>query len=121
MKRIYAEPHPPLLNPRDIDFLLYEWLDVAELCERPRYSEHSTESFDSVLDLAAEIAIKRFAPHFKTADAEEPFVNPDGTVTTLPEMKAALSAVGAAGLRAGEFDPHIERCQIPYVVAWGRF
>ena len=55
MKRIYADSHPPLLNPGDIDFLLYEWLDVAELCERPRYSEHSIESFDSVLDLAADI------------------------------------------------------------------
>jgi hypothetical protein len=28
MKRIYADSHPPLLNPRDIDFLLYEWLGV---------------------------------------------------------------------------------------------
>jgi len=121
MKRIYADSHPPLLNPRDIDFLLYEWLDVAELCERPRYSEHSTESFDSVLDLAADIAIKRFAPHFKTADAEEPFVNPDGTVTTLPEMKAALSAVGAAGLLAGEFDHDIDGYQLPYVVSRAAF
>src|ERR1700738_1301116 len=76
MKRIYADSHPPLLNPRDIDFLLYEWLDVGALCDRPRYSEHSIESFDSVLDLAADIAIKRFAPHFKTADTQEPFVNP---------------------------------------------
>ena len=92
MKRIYADSHPPLLNPRDIDFLLYEWLDVGALCDRPRYSEHSIESFDAVLDLAADIAIKRFAPHFKTADTQEPFVNPDGTVTTLPEMKEALSA-----------------------------
>ena len=92
MKRIYADSHPPLLNPRDIDFLLYEWLDVEALCDRPRYSEHSRESFDSVLDLAADIAIKRFAPHFKTADTQEPFVNPDGTVTT-----AARDERGAVG------------------------
>ena len=31
MKHIYADSHPPLLNPHDLDFLLYEWLDVAEL------------------------------------------------------------------------------------------
>jgi hypothetical protein len=42
---------------------------------------------DAVLDLAADIAIKRFAPHFKAADAEEPFVNADGTVATLRKMK----------------------------------
>ena len=121
MKRIYADSHPPLLNPRDVDFLLYEWLDVEALCERPRYREHSMESFDSVLDLAADIAIKRFAPHFKTADTEEPFVNPDGTVTTLPEMKKALSAAGAAGLLAGEFDHDIDGYQLPYVVSRAAF
>jgi alkylation response protein AidB-like acyl-CoA dehydrogenase len=121
MKRTYADSHPPLLNPRDVDFLLYEWLDVAELCDRPRYNEHSVESFDSVLDLAADIATKRFAPHYKTADANEPFVNPDGTVTTVPEMKAALSAVGAAGLIAGEFDHDIDGYQLPYVVARAAF
>jgi alkylation response protein AidB-like acyl-CoA dehydrogenase len=121
MKRLYADSHPPLLNPRDIDFLLYEWLDVAELCDRPRFREHSVESFDSVLDLAADIATKRFAPHFKTADTAEPFVNPDGTVTTLPEMKAALWAVGAAGLLAGEFDHDIDGYQLPYVVSRAAF
>jgi alkylation response protein AidB-like acyl-CoA dehydrogenase len=121
MKRLYADAHPPLLNPRDVDFLLYEWLDVAELCERPRYNEHSIESIDSVLDLAADIAIKRFAPHFKTADAQEPFVTSDGTVTTLPETKEALSAVGAAGLLAGEFDHDIDGYQLPYVVSRAAF
>jgi alkylation response protein AidB-like acyl-CoA dehydrogenase len=121
MKRLYTDSHPPLLNPRDIDFLLYEWLDVAELCERPRYREHSIESFDSVLDLAADIAIKRFAPHFKAADTTEPFINSDGTVTTLPEMKAALSAVGAAGLLAGEFDHDVDGYQLPCVVSRAAF
>src|ERR1700751_5064898 len=117
MKRLYTDSHPPLLNPRDVDFLLYEWLNVAKLCDRARYREHSMESFDSVLDLAADIAIKRFAPHFKTADTQEPFVNPDGTGTTPSEMKAALSAVGAAGLLAGEFDHDIDGYQLPYVVS----
>jgi alkylation response protein AidB-like acyl-CoA dehydrogenase len=121
MKQTYADSHPPLLNPRDVDFLLYEWLDVGALCNRPRYREHSIESFDSVLDLAADIAIKRFAPHFKTGDAQEPFINPDGTVTTLPEAKDALSAVGAAGLLAGEFDHDVDGYQLPYVVSRAAF
>jgi alkylation response protein AidB-like acyl-CoA dehydrogenase len=121
MNRLYADSNPPLLNPRDVDFLLYEWLDVAKLCDRPRYHEHSTNSFNSVLDLAADIAVKRFAPHFKTADTNEPFVNPDGTVTTLPQMAAALSAAGAAGLLAGEFDHDVDGYQLPYVVSKAAF
>jgi Acyl-CoA dehydrogenase N terminal len=121
MNRLYADTHPPLLNPRDTDFLLYEWLDVARLCDRPRYRDHSIESFDSVLDLAADIAVKRFAPHFKTADTNEPSVNPDGTVTTLPEMKEALAAVGAAGLLAGEFEHELDGFQLAFVVSRATF
>ena len=32
-----------------VDFLLYDWLDVASLRERTRFAEHSRETFDSVL------------------------------------------------------------------------
>jgi alkylation response protein AidB-like acyl-CoA dehydrogenase len=42
-------------------------------------------------------------------------------VTTLPEMKAALSAVGAAGLIAGEFDHDIDGYQLPFVVSRAAF
>jgi alkylation response protein AidB-like acyl-CoA dehydrogenase len=121
VKRLYGDSHPPLLNPREVDLLLYEWLDVVGLCERPRYREHSRKSFDSVLDLAADIAIKRFSPHFKAADTQEPFVNPDGTVATLPEMAQALSAAGAAGMVAAEFDQTFDGFQLPYVVSRAAF
>jgi len=65
MKRIYADSHPPLLNPRDIDFFALRMARTWKHCVTGRGNrEHSIESFDSVLDLAADIAIKRFAPHF---------------------------------------------------------
>ena len=35
---------------RTIDFLLHDWLDVESLRERPRFADHSRETFDSVLD-----------------------------------------------------------------------
>ena len=31
----------PLLSPRDVNFLLYEWLEVESWCKRPRFAEHS--------------------------------------------------------------------------------
>ena len=61
-----------LLSRRDVDFLLYDWLDVESLTKRERYAEHSRETFDAVLDLCAEIAAERFAPHNKLSDAAEP-------------------------------------------------
>src|SRR5436305_1389810 len=43
---------------RDVDFLLYEWLDVVELTKRDHFAEHSRDTFDAVLDLSADIATK---------------------------------------------------------------
>ncbi|MEE3922431.1 acyl-CoA dehydrogenase N-terminal domain-containing protein [Micromonospora sp. BRA006-A] len=50
-----------LLSRRDLAFLLHDWLDVARLTERPRYAEHTRETVDEVLDLAARVAAERFA------------------------------------------------------------
>ncbi len=45
-----------ILNPRDISFLLYDWLKVETRTSRPRFAEHSRETFDAVLDLSEKIA-----------------------------------------------------------------
>ena len=45
-----------VLSARDLEFLLHEWLQVEELTKRPRYAEHSRETFDAVLELAAALA-----------------------------------------------------------------
>ncbi len=65
-----AEP----LSRRDLDFLLYEWLDVVALTDRERFAEHSKETFDDVLSLSADMAVQLFAPHNKKADQNEPYV-----------------------------------------------
>lgn len=107
----------PLLNPRDLDFLLYEWLDVENLCERERYSDHSRETFDDVLNLAADISVKEFSPHNKIADADEPYLRQDGTVVTRPEIKDALATASGSGLFAGEFGADLDGMQLPFVVS----
>ncbi|MHA4853947.1 acyl-CoA dehydrogenase [Rhodococcus sp. MSC1_016] len=112
---------PPLLDPRDLDFLLYEWLDVESLCTRERYREHSQETFDAVLDLTAELATKRFAPHNKLGDTQEPSIGPSGAVVTVPAIKEALTALRETGLLAGEFDARLDGMQLPYVVSKAAF
>ena len=59
----------PSISRRDLEFLLYEWLDVASLTERERFADHSRESFDAVLEVSEELAQEKFAPHYKTCDA----------------------------------------------------
>ena len=39
------------MSRRDLDFLLYEWLDVVELTKHEHFAEHSRDTFDAVLDL----------------------------------------------------------------------
>ena len=38
-----------ILSRADLDFLLYEWLDVPALTTRPRFEGHSRETFDAAL------------------------------------------------------------------------
>ena len=52
-----------ILSRRDLAFLLYEWLDVTALTQRPRYADHDRATFDAVLDVAEQMATDLFAPH----------------------------------------------------------
>ena len=60
--------HSRILSRRDLDFLLYEWLDAPALSSRARFADHSRETFDAVLDLCEQLATEQFAPHNKKAD-----------------------------------------------------
>ncbi len=106
-----------LLSRRDIDFLLYEWLDIESLTDRERFVEHSRETFDAVLDLSTDIATRYFATHNKKSDAHEPRMLPHGTVALIEDIKIALDAYTASGLIAGEFDDAVGGMQLPTTVA----
>ncbi|NCL77879.1 acyl-CoA dehydrogenase C-terminal domain-containing protein [Rhodococcus sp. YH1] len=106
----------PVLSRRDLDFLLYEWLNVESLTARTRFAEHSRETFDAVLDLSADMATKHFAPHNKKADAQEPRIGDDGKVEIIPEVKAALELFAKAGLIGSSFDEELGGMQLPVTV-----
>ncbi|MFC5431095.1 acyl-CoA dehydrogenase [Paraburkholderia denitrificans] len=104
-----------ILSRRDLNFLLYEWLDVERLIRIPRYADHSRETFDAALDTCEKIATDLFAPHNKKNDRNEPHF--DGkTVTIIPEVKAALKAFSEAGLMAAGQDYEYGGMQLPLVV-----
>jgi hypothetical protein len=86
----------PFIDRTILDFLLYDWLDAAALTELPRFSEHSRETFNAVLDLSTRLADEHFAPHAKQSDRNEPVFDGE-TVHVLPDIKAALKAYAEAG------------------------
>ena len=98
-----------------LDFLMYDWLGVESLTQRPRFADHSRETFDSVLDVSERIARDRFAPVNRRADTEEPTF--DGTRVYLPQAtRDAVLAYAESGLLAAGHDYEAGGMQLPFVV-----
>ncbi|RJF95726.1 acyl-CoA dehydrogenase [Noviherbaspirillum saxi] len=104
-----------LLNDRDLQFLLYEFLDTEALLKRPRYADHSRETFDATLDTARQIAEELFAPHNAKGDANEPQFDGE-RVHLVPETKAAWDAFAQAGFLSAHWDEDEGGLQMPEVV-----
>jgi alkylation response protein AidB-like acyl-CoA dehydrogenase len=97
------------------DFFLHDWLNVESLRSRPRFADHSRETFDSVLDTCEKIAREKFAPFNRIADTEEPWF--DGEKVHLPESSHAASrAYAESGMLAAAQDYEIGGMQLPCVV-----
>jgi alkylation response protein AidB-like acyl-CoA dehydrogenase len=105
-----------LISRRDLEFLLYEVLDVEALTRRERYRDHSRETFKDILDVATRIAAEHFATHNKKGDQEEPWFDGE-KVHTIPEVKAALEEYRKAGLFAATHDYDLGGIQLPYVIS----
>ncbi|MES2919031.1 MAG: acyl-CoA dehydrogenase [Pseudomonadota bacterium] len=105
----------PLLNDRDIRFLLHEFLDTGALLARPRYAEHSREVFDATLETARKVAETFFANHNAKGDAHEPTFDGEN-VHLIPETKAAWDAFAAAGFLAAHYDFEDGGMQMPETV-----
>ncbi len=98
-----------------VDFLLHDWLGVESLRARPRFADHSRETFDSVLDTCERIAREKFAPFNRLADTEEPWF--DGDKVHLPAAShAAADAYVGSGMLAAAQDYEIGGMQLPCVV-----
>ncbi|GLK50369.1 acyl-CoA dehydrogenase [Brevundimonas intermedia] len=104
-----------ILSRRDLDFILYEWLDVERLTQRARFADHDRVSFDGVLDTCAQIAADAFAPHNRKADQNEPTFDGE-RVTMIPEVAQALAAFREAGLFSASQDYELGGLQLPNVI-----
>ncbi|UXH77198.1 acyl-CoA dehydrogenase [Roseateles amylovorans] len=98
-----------------LDFLLHDWLNVQQLNARERFSDHSRETFDAVLDTCERIAREKFAPFNRLVDTEEPRF--DGERVHLPQAThdALAAYVGSGMLSAAQDDAH-GGMQLPCVV-----
>ncbi len=104
-----------LINNRDLDFQLYELLDLDRLFTREKFQDHNKETFAAALDTAEKIATKFFLPHNHLADQNEPlFV--DGEIKMIPQVKIAFDAYAEAGFIAAGMDYEVGGMQLPYII-----
>ncbi|MES1944036.1 acyl-CoA dehydrogenase domain-containing protein [Salinisphaera sp. PC39] len=104
-----------LIDRRDLDFLLYDFLGVERLCEAPRFAQHDRETFDAVIEAAYKLAEEQFASHASKLDANEPTFDGE-RVHLIPEVKEALDAYIEGGFLAAAFDEEDGGLQLPYTV-----
>ncbi len=98
-----------------LDFLLQRWLHVDTLLQRPRFADHSMDTFRQVLDTCERIAATEFAPANRLTDTQEPTF--DGDKVTLPRATHdALAAYVESGMLAAAQDYELGGMQLPFVV-----
>src|SRR4051812_37152647 len=98
-----------------LDFLLYDWLRADRLQERPRFADHSRETFDAVFDTCERIAREKYAPFNRLVDTEEPRF--DGEKVILPKATHdAHDAYVASGMLSAAQDYEEGGMQLPYTV-----
>src|SRR5512134_637097 len=99
-----------------LDFLLHDWLCVDALTARPRFAEHSRETFGAVLDSCERIARDKFAPFNRLVDTDEPRIGADGRVILPRATHEAWQAYAASGMLAAAQAEEWGGMNLPYTV-----
>lgn len=104
-----------IVDRRNLDFILYEMLEIETLFKAPRYQEYDRAAIGSMLDVSEQIAEKYYLPIAAKLDANEPkFI--DGKVEIMPEVGEAIAAFAEVGMFAAGFDEDAGGLQLPWVV-----
>ncbi len=105
----------PLLNDRDVAFVLHDVLDVSALTKLEHFAEHSRETFDALVDAARRVSREVLFPAYRTLDENPPrFV--DGAVETAPELRPILEQLAEMGLFAATRPYEVGGQQVPLSV-----
>lgn len=104
-----------IVDRRNLDFILYEMLNIETLFNNQRYQDYDRSAVTAMLDVSQNIAEKYYLPIAAKLDANEP-TYVDGKVKIIPEVGTALTAFADAGMFAAGFDEQVGGLQLPWVV-----
>lgn len=101
---------------RNIDFLLYDVLDVERLTHFSYYQQHNRKLFDMVIGEAVKLAKNMMWPVLKEMDLHPPELV-DGTVKVHPAVKEILKECGEGGWIASSFPIDCGGEQLPLIIS----
>lgn len=104
-----------LFRRADVEFLLFDWLQLDAVLRREPFAEHSRDTVMAVLDLTEKLAAEAFMPHYKACDSIEPYFDADG-VHVLPAIGDALRQYAELGLFSASFPAELGGIGLPYMV-----
>ncbi len=108
-----------VLDRRDLEFLLFDWLDAEALARETRFSGQSRGDYSAFLDLGEKLAEAAFLPCNKLADRDEPRLSETGSVIVQPDLSAAVRAYLDAGLHLASVNEEHGGLQFPIVISTG--
>jgi butyryl-CoA dehydrogenase len=105
----------PLVDDRDVAFLLDEVLDLTRLTRQAYFADHDRETFELVLDAARRLARDVLYPAYRPLDAEPPRLV-DGRVVVHPRLREIFPQMVALGLIAAPRPHAVGGQQLPLTV-----
>jgi butyryl-CoA dehydrogenase len=105
----------PLLNDRDVAFLLYEVLDAEALCANSYFSEHSRDTFEMFLDNARRLSREHLYPAYRPMDVDPPRMV-DGSILLHPKASGLYRKLVDLGMLNASRPESVGGAQLPNTV-----
>ncbi len=108
-------PTNPLLDDRDVEFLLDEVLDLATLLRIPYFADHDRASFELVLASARRVAREVLYPAYRALDEQPPRLEA-GAIHVHPRLRELWPRVRELGLQVATRPSEVGGAQLPMTV-----
>jgi len=108
----------PLVDSRDVRFVLFEMLEIEKLTKLSRYADFDRDMFEDTLALAEKVAVNNIYPVNAEGDKVGAKLNPDTKEVTIPACyKPAYKAFCDAGFLSLSDDAEVGGMGMPAAVA----
>ena len=111
-------PLNPLVDSRDVQFILFEMLGADKLTRFAQFSDFDLDTFQATLELAEQIAVGKIYPVNKEGDKAGCSYDPKTNAVTIPpQYKDAFKAYMEAGFTALSADSSDGGMGMPHTVS----